>query len=87
MSTPANQAPDRPHTPRRLPPPDQLFEVAVWSEANDVQPAKWSTVAWTMTRIDADKVAEAYVRGDAHYPYAEVWVQGRPVVRHTRPAG
>jgi hypothetical protein len=83
------QAPDHKHTPSPLPPAGDLFEITVWStvveDADDAQPAGWSTVAWTRTLLDADKVAKAYVHGDASYSHAEVWFRGRRITQHTRP--
>jgi hypothetical protein len=81
-ATPAEQLPAP--RPQPLPPAAELYEVAIWAEAGE-EPAGWQTVAWSPNRMDARKVAEAYVSGDPWYPYAQVWRDGRKVDSYQRP--
>jgi hypothetical protein len=54
------------HTPRPLPPADDLFEVALWGPASEPH---WSTVAWPILRADADTIAAAFLeRGTTGSP-------------------
>lgn len=58
--------------PRALPPVDQLFAVVMWLREHG-----WCTVAWTMTRGDADDIAALYL-AKPHYTRSEVWYRGDP---------
>jgi hypothetical protein len=69
--------------PRRLPTPDQLFEVAV------LIGGEWSTLAWTVLSSDASLVAEAMLARRSFLELAQVWRDGEIVSEHRKlpPAG
>ena len=66
--------------PRPLPPVDKLFTVVMW-----LRDYGWTTVAWAMSRGDADTIAAAYLKKPS-YTRSEVWRGGQMVAEQGRPA-
>lgn len=62
------------HTPGELPGLEHLWEVAVLIDGT------WSTVAWGLSSLVADAIAEPYLR---RWPAVQIWHQGEMVAEHS----
>lgn len=70
--------------PRKLPPVDQLFQIEFRARYEGEGDQPWQTVAWALTRVDADDIAVMRLTEHEHTERARIWYKGRVVAAYDR---
>jgi len=66
--------------PRKLPAASYLFQIEFRARYDgDDDDQQWETVAWALTRMDADDIATMRLTQHASTKHARIWYEGRVV--------